>query len=361
MLAATTVAALALLLPALAAAQTAPLSDTGQTQCYNGTTLVPCTAANTGNTAPYPGQDGRFGRDAAQAAGALPAKTGGGAAGFDFTALDVGGNATTPGGHACVKDNVTGLTWEVKQNVPFARDEVIVDWEVLVQRTPEGQMEVVLVAAKREIVEQYFNVVKAAGLNPIIVDTAAFALQNAIEATVGFAPGQTIAVVNVGSRFSTIAMIRAGQPVFHRNIAAGGDTFTEAIRHRLAVSPEGAEAYKVGSGATTSAAEVVPQEVHRVLAQVSEQLAAEFQRTVDFYVDNTADAQLGRVYLTGGSALVPQLPKAIQDRARVPVEIFDPFSRVEVDARRFDVEYLRANAPVATVAFGLALRAVGDK
>ncbi len=117
MLAATTVAALALLLPALAAAQTAPLSDTGQTQCYNGTTLVPCTAANTGNTAPYPGQDGRFGRDAAQAAGALPAKTGGGAAGFDFTALDVGGNATTPGGHACVKDNVTGLTWEVKQNV----------------------------------------------------------------------------------------------------------------------------------------------------------------------------------------------------------------------------------------------------
>lgn len=110
MLAATTVAALALLLPALAAAQTAPLSDTGQTQCYNGTTLVSCTAANTGNTATYPGQDGRFGRDAA-----LPPKTGGGAAGFDFTALDAGGNATTPGGHACVKDNVTRLTWEVKQ------------------------------------------------------------------------------------------------------------------------------------------------------------------------------------------------------------------------------------------------------
>ncbi len=253
------------------------------------------------------------------------------------------------------------MEWEVKQNVPFARDDVIVDWEVLVQRTAEGQMEVVLVAAKREIVEQYVSVVKAAGLNPVIVDTAAFALQNAIEATVGFAPGQTIAVVNVGSRFSTIAMVRAGQPVFHRNIAAGGDTFTEAIRHRLAVSPEGAEAYKVGSGAAALTADVVPQEVHRVLAQVSEQLAAEFQRTVDFYVDNTADANLARVYLTGGSALVPQLPKAIQDRARVSVEIFDPFSRVEVDARRFDVEYLRTNAPVATVAFGLALRAAGDK
>ena len=75
--------ALALLLPALAAAQTAPLNDTGQTLCYDGSALVACTAGNTGNAATHPGQDGRFGRDAAQAAGALPPKTGGGAAGFD--------------------------------------------------------------------------------------------------------------------------------------------------------------------------------------------------------------------------------------------------------------------------------------
>ena len=110
-----------------------------------------------------------------------------------------------------------------------------------------------------------------------------------------------------------------------------------------------------------SAAEVVPQEVHRVLAQVSEQVSGEFQRSIDFYVNDAVDAQLARVFLTGGSALVPQLPKAIQDRARVPVEILDPFAAVTVDARRFDVEYLRANAPVASVALGLALRSPGDK
>ncbi len=253
------------------------------------------------------------------------------------------------------------MEWEVKQNVPFAREDVIVDWEVLVQRTPEGQMEVVLVAAKREIVEQYLAVIKEAGFNPIIVDTAAFAMQNAIETSVGLAPDQTFAVINVGARFSTIALVRNGQPVFHRNIAIGGDTFTDAIRHRLAVGVEGAEAYKVGSVMAASAAEVVPQEVHRVLAQISEQVAGEFQRTIDFYINNAADAVLARVYLTGGSALVPQLPKAIQDRTRVPVEIFDPFARVQIDARRFDVDYLRANAPVATVAFGLALRQSGDK
>jgi type IV pilus assembly protein PilM len=253
------------------------------------------------------------------------------------------------------------MEWEVKQNIPYARDEVIVDWEILVPRTPEGQMEVVLVAAKREIVEQYVETVKFAGLNPVIVDTDAFAIQNAVEDAGGFSANETVAVINVGAHFSTIAIVRGGKPVFYRNLASGGDTFTEAIRHRLAVGIEGAEAYKVGGAGGAGAAEVVPQEVHRVLAQVSEQVSGEYQRTIDFYLGDAVGTTLSRVYLMGGSALVPQLPKAIQDRARVPVAIFDPFSSIAVDGRRFDVEYLRANAPVATVAFGLALRRPGDK
>jgi hypothetical protein len=105
-------------LPALAAG----LNDTGVTTCYNGSSLVACDSSNTGNSAAYPRQDARFGRDAAQAAGLLPAKTGGGAAGFDFTPLDAVGTAIALTGTppvpsatpACVHDNVTNLTWEVK-------------------------------------------------------------------------------------------------------------------------------------------------------------------------------------------------------------------------------------------------------
>ena len=124
------------LLPAWAAAQTAPLNDTGQMQCVNnaGTWAAACDAGSTGNAATHPGQDGRFGRDAAQAAGALPPKTGGGAAGFDFTRLCWNGH---PQGHAqcagtlvanttgtvsappatdwtCTRDNVTGLVWSLQ-------------------------------------------------------------------------------------------------------------------------------------------------------------------------------------------------------------------------------------------------------
>lgn len=251
------------------------------------------------------------------------------------------------------------MEWEVQQNIPFARDDVFVDYSVLVEQTPEGQMEVLLAAAKREIVEQYMHAMSDAGMTVEVIDTAAFAAQNAVEASVGFAPGETVAIINVGATFSTIDICTNGAPVFTRDVSSGGNTYTEAIQQRLAVSLEGAEAYKVG-GASAAGADVVPQEVHRILAQVSDQVAGEFQRSLDFYVSDAVDAHLSRIILTGGTALVPQLPKAVQDRSRVPVHILDPFARVEVDERRFDINYLKANAPIASVAFGLALRKQGD-
>ncbi|MCA9710998.1 MAG: type IV pilus assembly protein PilM, partial [Myxococcales bacterium] len=229
------------------------------------------------------------------------------------------------------------MEWEVRQNIPFSREDVVVDHEVLVQQTPQGQMEVLLVAAKREVVSQYNRAVRDAGFQPLVVDTAAFALQNAVEGGIGYAPGETVAIINVGASYSTLSIVTSGIPSFNRDIAAGGNTYTEAIQQRLAVSTDGAEAYKVGGAiaAAGAGADVVPQEVHRILAQVSEQVAEQFQRSLDFYINDAVDTQISRVYLAGGSSLVPQLPKAIQDRSRIPVEILDPFVRVEVDARRF--------------------------
>lgn len=254
------------------------------------------------------------------------------------------------------------MEWEVRQNIPFPREDVLVDYAVLVPRTPQGQMEVLLVAAKRDIIQQYTQVVRDAGLTPVVVDAAALALQNAVEGGVGLFPGETIAIVNVGASFSTLSIVHDGKPSFNRDIGTGGNTYTEAIQRQLAVPIDGAEAYKVGGAiaAMGAGADVVPQEVHHILAKVSEQVAAEFQRSLDFYLNDAVDARLAKIYLAGGSCLVPQLPKAIQDRSRIPVEIVDPFTRVVVDRRRFDLDYLRANAPVATVAFGLALRQQGD-
>ncbi len=251
------------------------------------------------------------------------------------------------------------IEWEIRQNIPFNRDEVTCDYAVLVERTPQEQMEVLLVAAKNEVASQYVQVVREAGLNPAVVDASALALTNAVEASSGLSQQESVAIILSGSTHSTISIVVKGVPAFHREVSVGGNTYTEAIAQRLAVSEENAEAYKVG-GAAAAAPDVVPQEVHRVLAQVSEQIAAEYQRTLDFFMSDALVGNLSRVYLAGGTALVPQLAKAIQVRSRLPVEIVDPFVHVAADPRRFDLEYLRVHAPMLAVAFGLALRRPGD-
>lgn len=249
------------------------------------------------------------------------------------------------------------MQWEIQQNIPFAIDEVSVDYEVIDVDEVSGQMEVMLVAAKKDVIEQYLALVRDAGLNPVIVDTAAFSVQNAIEVAAGLPTGESCAVINVGASSSTIAIVKNKVPVFNRNVGSGGNTFTEAIQQKMGVSQEGAEAYKLGS---SSGADVVPEEVEKVMAEVAEKMASEFQRSIDFFVKDSLEDSLQRIYLTGGTALVTSLEKAVAKQSGIPVEVFNPFSPVSIDERRFDVNYIAANAPVAAVAMGLALRKPGD-
>lgn len=249
------------------------------------------------------------------------------------------------------------MEWEINQNIPFNREEICVDYTVLEEQTPEGQMEVMLVAAKTDVVEQYVSIVRDAGFKPVIVDTAAFSVQNAIQMCGGFDEGKAFAFINVGASFSTLSVVTDGMPVFNRDIGSGGNTFTEAIQRQLGVSFEQAEAYKLG---LTYEGETIPPEVAQIKQQVAEQMAGEFQRSIDFLVNDAIDGSLECIYLTGGTALVKELGVVIQSRSQIPVQVLNPFSAIAIDARRFDVEYVAANAPIATVAAGLALRKEGD-
>ena len=102
-------------------------------------------------------------------------------------------------------------------------------------------------------------------------------------------------------------------------------------------------------------------EVEAVLTEVADGVAGQFQRSLDFFLASASDATISRIYLPGGSAKVPALQKALQEKARTSVEILNPFNKVIIDERKFDMEFLRAHAPEATVATGLALRRMGDK
>lgn len=248
------------------------------------------------------------------------------------------------------------IHWEAEHHIPFAKDDVEIDHQILKTESGQNQMEVLLVAAKKEVVTDYTAVAREAHLNPVVVDVAAFTLQNCFELNYG-APTETIALLNVGASTSTINIISGGASTFTRDVTIGGNSFTEEIQKRLNVGYEEAEAYKCGG---TAGDEVVPQEVDEILRQQAEVMAGEFQRSFDFFLATTAEGQIDRVYLSGGSARVPALRKSIETRARIPLEMMDPFRDVTVDEGRFDMDYVQMQAPMAAVAMGLALRAEGD-
>lgn len=253
------------------------------------------------------------------------------------------------------------IPWEAEHHIPFSKDDVQIDHELLTTDNGQGQMELLLVAAKKEVVEDYSLVVREAKLQPAIMDVAAFSMQNAFEVNYGLpGEGEAVVLINVGAALSNINIVQGGTSAFTRDVTMGGNAFTEEIQKRLNVSQEEAEAWKIGSSGD-GARDVIPQEVETVLAEVADLMAGKFQRSLDFYLTSAGNAKVTQILLCGGAAKVPSLQKSLQERAHVPVEVMDPFRRLIVDGKKFDMSFLQEHAAEAVVAIGLGLRRPGDR
>ncbi|HYO66184.1 MAG TPA: type IV pilus assembly protein PilM [Archangium sp.] len=254
------------------------------------------------------------------------------------------------------------IQWEAEQYIPFDVKDVNIDTQILDAggNDATGQMDVLLVAAKKDMINDYTTVVSESGLQPVVVDVDAFAVQNMFASNYDVPDKETVVLINAGASVVNINIISNGITVFTRDVTIGGNQFTEEIQKQLNVSYEEAEALKIGGTRGDSDA-VVPQEVERVLLGVAEQVAGEIQRSLDFYAGTAVDANFTKVYLSGGTAKIPALFKTIETRVGVPVEILNPFRKIDVDNRKFDPAFIMEVAPMAAVAVGLALRKPGDK
>ncbi len=250
------------------------------------------------------------------------------------------------------------IKWEAEQYIPFDVNDVYLDYQVLQSRPEQGQMDVLLVAAKREIVDEYAGIARDAGLEPIVVDVDCFTIQNTFETGYGFPPGETIVLIDIGAAMISINIVANGMTTFTRDINMGGNQYTEELRKRLGISHDQAEAYKTGG---QNADGVVPQEVDRILASVSETLANELHRSLDFYLATSSEGRVSRIYLSGGTAQVSSLAPTIESRVGVPVELLDPFKAINVDTKQFNLEFINRIRPGAAVAVGLALRGPNDR
>jgi len=246
------------------------------------------------------------------------------------------------------------IQWEAEQHIPFDISEVEIDYNVLSEQPDTGQMDVLLVAAKKDEIQDLVEVVKEARLIPLVVDIDAFAIQNVYELNYGFSANETLALLNIGADVTTVNIVYNGISQFTRDISNGGTLITEEIQKQLQVSFEEAEAYKAGGRGDSH--EVVPREVDDIITTVVDSLAGEIQRSLDFYMATSNRGEIGKIFITGGTANIPQIRTAIERRARVPVELLDPFRRVLYDEKQFNPAVLKSQAPQASICLGLALR-----
>lgn len=252
------------------------------------------------------------------------------------------------------------IQWEAEQYIPFDIKDVNVDVQILNPRAGQGQMDVLLVAAKKDVVNDYVSVAVEAGLKPVVADVDTFTIQNSFELNYGFPPNETIALINIGASVININVISNGITTFTRDIQMGGAILTSEIQKHLNVSYEEAEHYKTaGEGNITN--NTIAREVSRLSERVASTLVNEIQRSLDFFAATTVNADVSKIYLSGGSAQIPPLTRILERNLEVPVELVNPFKNIIIDPKRFDVDLLQRMAPVAAVAVGLGLRKSDDK
>ncbi len=251
------------------------------------------------------------------------------------------------------------IRWEAEQYIPFDINEVNLDFQILDTGDVEGQMDVLLVAAKKDLIDDYVQVISEAGLSPAVIDVAAFAVENAYDANYDTNPDEVVALVNVGAQVVNINILTQGIPAFTRDVSTGGNVYTEEIQKTLSVSWEEAERLKIGGAPGEESQEVVPQEVEKAMRSVTETVLGEINRSLDFFSATAAEARIGKVLLSGGGARVSGLDAAFQGKTNLPVEMLNPIERV-VPASGLDQAYLEEVAPSLAVAVGLAMRKMDD-
>ncbi|RPH54329.1 type IV pilus assembly protein PilM, partial [bacterium] len=249
------------------------------------------------------------------------------------------------------------IQWEAEQYIPFDINDVRLDYVVLAEgETGRDSMEVLLVAVKRDKVNDYVSVISQTGKTPSIVDVDAFAVQNAYEANYDLDPRKVVALINMGAGVTTINILSRGATVFWRDISFGGNQFTEALQREFNLSFAQAEALKRGESVDRySLADARP-----VLDTVSAEMASEIRKTFDFFSATSSEGPVDELVLSGGCALTPNLQQVLREKFEVPTELMNPLRRIHFKESDFDPEWMQSIGPMMAVAVGLGIRRVGD-
>ena len=247
------------------------------------------------------------------------------------------------------------IRWEAEQYIPFDVNEVNLDFQILNPGAVEGQMDVLLVAAKKDLIDDYVNVLSEAGVTPAVIDVAGFAVANAWAANSEAQPAEVVAIANIGAQSTNINVLAGGVPAFTRDISIGGNAYTEEIQKALSITFDEAERIKLGGSGEEDSQDVVPQEVEQAMRNVSDSVIGEISRSLDFFSATSAESRISRVFLAGGSSKVPGLDKRFEEKTGLAVERLNPLAHM-LPSSIYESEFVTDMAPFLGVGVGLALR-----
>ena len=247
------------------------------------------------------------------------------------------------------EDASEAVLWEAEQHLPFEIADVALDYQILDSNKDPKLMDVLLVAAKREMIHAHTDMIRQAGLTPLLIDVDYFAIQNALEANYDLSNEHTVGLVNVGLELTNINVFKAGIPLVTKDLSVGVRNFVEVFQKKHSVENKTAAAALKGEWPEES-------EVSQVVREVAEDIATALERSLAYLRTSGEAESADRLLVSGGGAKLPGLVAFLAERFNAEVEVANPLRKIPYDESLFDEGAVEDVAPVLTVGVGLALR-----
>jgi len=240
---------------------------------------------------------------------------------------------------------------EVGQYIPFDIEDVYLDYQDLHTNTADyDRTDVMLVAAKREVVDGYLSMLQSAGLKVVIVDIGAFALENIYDTN--YSLEENVVLVDIGATKMSINIVSQGISVLARDVVVGSRQLTDQIQNRFGITTEEAEGLKMGY----EPVEEKQKDLDEIFASTCTQWALELKKAIDLYYTNNPDMALNKIILSGGGSRIQGLDQFFAEEIGLEVETLNPFRKIQTDNKNIDKEYLDYIGPEIAIALGLAIR-----
>jgi type IV pilus assembly protein PilM len=242
--------------------------------------------------------------------------------------------------------------WEAEQYIPFDMAEISLDYEVVNESGEDDKTEILLVAAKKDFIEKRLTAIRDAGFEPDVLDIDAFALANIFWENYEVLDNTSVLLVDIGASLVKINIVTDKTTLFTRDIGIGGKDLTQEIQNKLNVSFQEAEALKIDAAASDR----IPEDVMAAIGVISENMALELRRSLDFFIASNNKYPIAKAYVCGGSSKIPGLLQVIEEMIGVPVEFLNPFLKITYNPKIYNEEFIAAISASAAIPLGLALR-----